>query len=245
VHLRLGEQGHVPENAGKAQEILVLQIGAVAPAVHLHGNRVPARLHIGSQVELAARIGILGIADFPAIHPHVKGGLHPVKPDHYLLPLPGGGEIEIPSVGAHGIALLVCRPVPGRLSHHLGGIRLEGIRDVRVNGRSIARKLPVGRHLDRIPSGNGIGRLEEIGRPPVRRHGKLELPVTVQAQRLVSRRENGGAGSLLVDSRHLFILPVRGFPQQGKRRSQAHHGKQECSYRLHLGSGAGLLTCTC
>ena len=244
VRLRLGKQGHVPENAGKAQEILVLQVRTVAPAVYFHGNRIPAGPDIGSKVKLRPCIGIFGIADLTAIYPHIKGGLHPVKPDHHLLSLPGNGQIEIPAVGTHGITLPVRRPVLGRFPHYLGRIRLEWIGNIRVNGRSITVKLPVGRNLDRIPSGNGIRGVEEIGRPLVRSHGKFELPIPVQAQRFIRCRKNGGSGSLLIDSRHLFIFPIRNIPQQGKSRSQTHHGKQKRANRLHLGMNMELLTYT-
>ena len=54
MHLRTGIQIYLASNTCEAPEILVLQVRAVAPAHHLHGNQVLAFLQVLGNVELGS-----------------------------------------------------------------------------------------------------------------------------------------------------------------------------------------------
>ena len=73
--LLAGIEVNLAGNAGKAPEVLVLEIGAVAPAHHLHGNEVfLARREVGSEVKLGGNFGVFAVAHEAAVHPHAEVG---------------------------------------------------------------------------------------------------------------------------------------------------------------------------
>ena len=99
VYLRPCIEIHLAGDAGEAPEVLVFEVGAVAPAHHLHGDEVLALLQVFSNVELGSHLRILAVAHVFAIDPHleVAGGRAHVEVD--LLTVPVGGQVERAAVG--------------------------------------------------------------------------------------------------------------------------------------------------
>ena len=76
MHLRRGIEIDLAGDSCKAPEVLILEIRAVAPAHHLHGDEVAARLEVLRDVELSSDLSILGVTDIAAVDPYgeVAGG---------------------------------------------------------------------------------------------------------------------------------------------------------------------------
>ena len=68
--LLAGVDLHAAGDAGEAPEILVLQVGAVAPAEDLKGDKVLPRMDIFRQVEAGFELAVLAVAHHLAVHPH-------------------------------------------------------------------------------------------------------------------------------------------------------------------------------
>ena len=71
MHQWAHPQLHLAENARKPPHVLVLQITAVAPAIHLHGEFVFALPDVFRHIKLGGRHRVLAVAHFLPIHPYV------------------------------------------------------------------------------------------------------------------------------------------------------------------------------
>ncbi len=200
-----------PENAGHAQLVLVLQVGAVAPFEHGDGQAVfPLRQPVG-QVELVGRMADLAVAGEPAVDPEVKAAVHPfevqVVPHARLFV-----QADQAAVDPSGVFL-----------GHIGRVKGEGIIDVGVLVAVVAVVLPDARHRDHVVKLLGIF-------PAVLRHVVhavivFELPFPVQRDHpgragpgFVPRRERDIVGAVFLraqvqDGRVLkvFFLAEHGF----------------------------------
>jgi len=98
--LRARPQRHVAEDAGEAEHVLVFEVAAVAPPVHLYGDEVlPVFPDVRRDVEFGRQLGILGIADEPAVHPNVESGADPLEAEDRVAPLPAFRQRERAPVG--------------------------------------------------------------------------------------------------------------------------------------------------
>ena len=100
MHLRSGIQIHLAGNAGEAPEVLVFQVGTVAPAHHLHGDEVRALLQVLGDVELGSHLRVLRIAYVLAVYPHRKVARSRAYMEVHLLTVPVGRQLERAAIRA-------------------------------------------------------------------------------------------------------------------------------------------------
>ena len=182
VGLRTPHEPHRAEDAGEAEHVLILEVRAVAVAVHLQRHRVLAGLHYVRHVVLGGAAAVLGEADVLPVHPQVVEGIDAVELEEHAVALPRRGQLKVPAVRAHGIARIVVGEVLRRLVHHVRRIHFERIADVRVERGAPAALavravgLPRTRHLDRLPARDIIIQLLEADRTQRGLLHPLELP---------------------------------------------------------------------
>ena len=131
-----GQQVHVPEDAAHAQLVLVLQIGAVTPLEHQHGQGVVPGGEQGGDVELRGGVGHLAVPGKLPVDPQVEAGVHPFK---VQIPAEGGGvgHVDVAHIQAAGVLLW-----------HEGRVAGDGVADVGVLVTPVTLVLPAGGHGD-------------------------------------------------------------------------------------------------
>ena len=92
--LRTRIEVHLAGYSGEAPEVLVLQIGAVAPPHHLHGNEITARTQVFRDVKLSRNLAVLAVADVLSVDPYrqVACGRPYMEVDAAALPVVGQDE---------------------------------------------------------------------------------------------------------------------------------------------------------
>ena len=151
AHLGRREERHVAVDARVAEHVLVLKVGAVAPAVDFHCELVLAVLEVLRDVELARELGVLGVAHLLSVHPHVVGGVDAVEADEHVAPGPALGHGERAAVGRDGVVVGLLR-VAVEDARPL--VRV-GVAHVHVAGRAEPAHLHAARHVDREPGARG------------------------------------------------------------------------------------------
>ena len=131
-----GIEAAVAAHAREAEEVLIFEIGAVAPAEDLEGEEILAGLHEARDVELAFEFRILAVTDEPSVDPQVDvRGDGPEMGDD-LFVRPRGGNFDFTAVGADVVF--------GR--GHLGRIVFKllapGVADVEVDRIAVAVQFP-------------------------------------------------------------------------------------------------------
>jgi len=241
----------IPENAAQAPEVLIFEIGAVAPAEVLDRQHVLAGDKERREVELQRRSGILAHADEVAVDPDLAKGVHAVKGQQHRAARPGRGHGERAAVGIDGIVRVI-----GRHQRRAPGFGPR-VGDVHVNRDAIALQLDVGRHRDGRP-----GLVAKSGFPEIRHAGAVVLAVMVfppAVERAIEGRfhplgiryradlprgpgvradDHGGVGRQVVAARQLGILPVferarRAGAGDGQRQKQRRHPGRERFDRCH------------
>ena len=213
LRLRRREEHHVAVDAGVAEEVLVLEVRAVAPAVDLHGEEVVAGTEVFRDVELVGGAAVLAVAHLLAVHPHVVGAVHALEAQVHGAVLPGVRHGERGAVGRNGIVVAV----------RVGRIVGVGIGDVRVNRHAVALQLHAARHVDVVPAGIVEAGLVEILRTLRRGAAPVVVPRAVERfhpRRLrqlgregvlhARERERVGARGLHVHVVDELVLPLGG-----------------------------------
>ncbi len=170
-----GVEPHRAEDAGVAPLVVVLQVGAGAPAVHLHGDPVAAGVQRRGDVELRRGVAALVVADVAAVDPHEVAGGDALEAEERASTVPCGRNVE----GAHVRGGRV--DVPGHrrrvVRPHLAGHVAEH-RVVQPVG------LPGVRHRHAPPAADVVVVGEEPGRHVLGPVRHVDLPVAVQAERV-------------------------------------------------------------
>ena len=73
MELGHGYQIDIAMDSAQPEHVLVFEIAAVAPAIHLNGYRVATFLHIGRYVKLGIVVRALAVTHALAVHPYVEG----------------------------------------------------------------------------------------------------------------------------------------------------------------------------
>ena len=132
--------------AGKSPEVLVLAVGTVAPAHHLHGDGgFLSRYHIFGNIKFGCQFGVLAVSHFFSIYPQgeVAGGRTHVHIDAVSFPL--GGNVECAAVRTCVIVLLFHM---GRIA---GKLCCPGITYVLVNLVSVSVHLKQAGYGEFVP----------------------------------------------------------------------------------------------
>ena len=181
-------------DTAQAEHVLVFQVAAVAPAVHLDSQDVLSRFYIFRDIEFRVVIRPLAVSDFLSVHPKVHGAIDTVEMDKDFTSFPIVRDIEVAAVGTDRI-----RFVHDRISFlSLYERRVVAMRicDIRIDRRAVSVHFPIGWNRNFFPAGNVVVRFIEIGRTFGRLFHPVEFPVTVQ--QLVARRVRAKPGFAVV-----------------------------------------------
>ena len=140
VHLRTGIEIDFAGNAGKAPEVLVFQIGTVAPAHHLHGNEVAAALQIFRDVELGGHLRVFAISHIASVDPHHEVARGRTHMEVDVVPLPVLRQIEGAAIGTRIVVGL------GHLRRIILELLRPGIADILIDAVAIAIELEQARN---------------------------------------------------------------------------------------------------
>ena len=161
AHARALQQIDVAEDARLAELVLILEVAAVAPLQHQHGDGVGALADIGRHVKLGHGMGDLAVTHELAVDPHIEAGIHALEAQR----------------SAAGVAGLVVKRAhiqsAGVVHRHIRRIIGERIADVGVLMPVIALGLPDGGHDDFIPGQllggelrRQLGKAVKVGKRP-------------------------------------------------------------------------------
>ena len=209
-------QLHAAEDARQPPHVLILQITAVAPAVHLDGEFVFTLTQILRHVKLRRRHRVLAIAHLLAVDPEIHRRMHTAEMQNEILRKHLLGDMHKRHILSHGVTVLVSRPVLRRLSRHARTVLHKRVVDINIDRCAVALCLPVARHRDLPPLTHVIVLAIEVHDPLLRIPAPMELPLSVethnlltllflrwQLQRRVIRQ--------FVDTQYCRVLPVVSF----------------------------------
>ncbi len=175
VGRRGGAQRDRAEDARVPPLVVVLQVRARAPPVHLHGDPVVAGPQRPRDVELGGRVAALVVADVPAVDPDEVAGRDTLEAEHGRPLRPARREVEVPGVGAGRVDVA---------GHVRRVVRLDLGGDVAEDRVVQAVGLPRVRHRHGPPRRGVVAVGVEPGGHLLRRLGHRDLPLPVQRQRV-------------------------------------------------------------
>ena len=161
----------VTPDTGKSPEVLIFEIGAIRPAIDLHGKEACfARTYIARDVELGLEFAIFAVTHLAAVDPEsqVRGGRADVQEDLLTLPLCGDGDFA--AIGSDMI--FGCRDI-GRVVVEKFAPRIANI-DIDRIAKSV--QLPQTRHRHGAPRRIVVVGLVEPFGPIGRGLCAVELP---------------------------------------------------------------------
>ena len=246
---RRGIEINIAVETRHVEHVLAFEIGAVAPAEHLHANIILARAEIGCEVELGIVVAALSIAHVLPVKPHEGCAVQAVEVEvDALTRFPALGQGKRAAVRADGVvahALNLIGDV-GRIVH-------ESIFYIHVQRQVVAFHLPAGGHFDFVPTISiGIVGIKIFLAGALRRLGhELELPHAVEREvvRLFGREprlvvidvgthgSGGGVRNISGMAIFLIILIISLVLPFGAHFFR-HHGKTEArGFGCGIGSG--------
>ena len=129
VHGWGGPEVDVAEDAAQPPKVLVLEPGAIGPAVDAHGQQVLAGHEVWADVELGGDARILAVSHLAPVDPQVESRIHPFEEYEDLAPGPALRHGEAKAVGAGGVVI----------DGHAGvGVGWEGVLDVDIDRPVVA-----------------------------------------------------------------------------------------------------------
>ena len=153
-----GVEINVAVQARHVPHILAFEIGAVAPANHLHGDGILASVNVCGQVELGIVVAALRIAHVLAVEPNEGCAVKAIEvKEHALARCPVVGQGESAAVRAHGVLVDTVH-----LTANEGRVAHEGVLHIDVDGFVVALHFPAGGHFDVVPSQHVGGSAPEV-----------------------------------------------------------------------------------
>ena len=212
---------YAARNAAQAPEVLVLQVGAVAPAEDFHGDDVLSRTDEFGDVEPGLQLAVLAVAHHFAVHPHAHVGSGAADAQVHRFALPGGVQVKHTAVLPHVIPLF--RDDGRRIGREVSPRKA----DVHVHRVSEAVELPHAGHGHLPPGGVVIVHHLEAFQAAFHRRTAVETPAAVQRQGLLLVGGESGPHGQAVFFKNIRILPGLQFAGlQGKDGTQG----QGCGY---------------
>ena len=179
-------QLYATENTTESPHVLVFEITAVAPSVHLYSKLVLPFAKITCHIKLSWRHGVLAIANLLSVHPDVHGRMDTTEMEYQVLIEHFAGYLEEGDIRAHRVAVLICRPVFGWLTGNAGSVTLERVSDIGVDGGSVALCLPVARDGNLPPTAYIIIFFVEVGWSFFRISTPMEQPLSIKTHNLLA-----------------------------------------------------------
>ena len=194
---------YLPENAGKAKEVLILVPGSCREAEDRDSQLILPGQKIGSQVKFRRSEGILRITHIMPVTPESEGGFHPLKADvdrilhkcrilYRCRILPQGlplfaiargplrrkgqpvlGQGKVLDIRGHRIIN------GGNLSRHQLLFAIPGILGITVLGNSVPFHLNMGRYRDGLPGMAVFLYPKEVLIPRRPVGGEGEIPISI------------------------------------------------------------------
>ena len=123
-------------------------------------------------------------------------------------------HIDKRHIRAHGVTVLVSRPVLRRLGSHPRAIFHEGIVYININRCTVALRLPVAWHSNLAPATDVVVLLVKVRRPLLGVPAPVEQPLAVEAHDFLARlpfrgQLQRGVVRQFVDAEHCGVFPVR------------------------------------
>ena len=227
-----GVEVAVSRYTGISEEVLVFEIGAVAPAEHLEADKVVlARAQVARDVELGLELAVLAVAYILPVDPEVHVGSDRTEVRDYVFSAPACRDLHDPAVASHMVALF---------GHERGIVPVlvaPGIAHVKVHRVAVSVELPYARHVHLVPVSVVVVLPEEVRRTFPGVLGPRELPFSVEGQ--IVRRgcrvgEHGGLGALVCEVRSMHGGPaVRVHPRVLPFGEGLRTGAQSCREHKH------------
>ncbi len=207
---------YIARNAAQTPQVLILQIGSVAPAEDLQGDEVLAGLNELGDVERRAEVAVLGVADEFAVDPYVNVRHRRADVEEYFAARPVGGDVHRAAIRSHVVLL------DGHVGRVVAEVVAPRVTHVDIDRIAVTVQLPHGGHLHRVPRGVVVVGAVEIGGTPVGVLHPVELPSAVERDAigiiLVAVFARGGVGRVedlvgrvhgrAVDLVHFGVVPL-------------------------------------
>ena len=136
---------HPTGDTRQAPEILVFEVGSVAPAHHLQFQRILALTNVFGEIETGFQLAVFAVADGLPVHTNLHVGRYAADAQADLLAHPVLIELEGAAIHASVIVFL------GYERRIVLKMALPGVSHVDINRLTIALKFPHARHADRTP----------------------------------------------------------------------------------------------
>ena len=222
----------VARNAREAEEILVLQIGSVAPAENLESDQVALpRQDVGREVELAAELAVFAVSHEFAVDPQIDAGCHGTEVDDDLFPFPVGRYLEGLAVAAHVIVF----------QRHHGRLALEtaqpGIADVHIYRIAVSVQFPETRQGHPAPACLHVFGIPEAHGALVGAAHPAEAPVSRKRDDPGLFGQEGAVHRKTVDGIDQGVLPlgeILGLAAGGAQQEQETEKERFYSHRCFL-----------
>ena len=192
---------HAARDAAEAPEILVLQVGAVAPAEDFQGDHVLPRSHVFGNIEAGLQLAVFAVPHHFPVNPHTHVGSGTTDAQVHRLPLPRGVQVKYAAVLPHVIALFRDQ---GR---RIGRQAPPGITDIHVHRVPEAVELPHAGNGHFPPGGVVVGHGRKVLQAAFHRRTAVETPAAVQRQGLLLVGGEGGPHGQAVFLKDIGILP--------------------------------------
>ena len=176
VDRRYGVQEHLPEDAGEAEEVLVLHPAGVGVLEDLGGQLVLPGDQIVRQLELRGGEAVLAVARVVAVAPHGQTALRPLEGDEDAHPRHPLRQGEILYIACNRVKFLRRLPQLDVLA------AIPGVLDVGVLGASVAVELGMGGDGELVPAPAVHTGGEEVGNGPGEVLRIVEIPVPVEGE---------------------------------------------------------------
>ena len=178
-----------------AEEVLVFEIGTVAPAEYLEGNQILlAGLQVRGQVEFGFELAVFTITYITAVHPQIHIGGDRAEMGDDVLILPVGGHGNLTAVRTYMIVL------DGHLRRVVLELVAPGVANIHIDRIAKAVQFPHAGDGDVVPTFVIVAHTPEVGRASIGILHPEELPDAVQCHetgRLFFQAPGGDIGRLV------------------------------------------------
>ena len=195
----------VAAHAREAEEILIFEVGAVAPAEDLECDEVLAGTDVFRDVEFGLEFRILAVTDEPSVDPQVDVRGDGPEPGDDLLVRPRGRDLDFAAVGAD---VVFGRGHLGRIVFKLLAPRVADIEVLRI---AVAVQLPEPRNGHFAPRAVVEAGTEEVRGTLLGVAHPREFPRPVEVEEAfggVRVAPSGGVCGFVGEEGGVHLLPV-------------------------------------